>query len=505
MNDKLWELIGTLTSSEMRYFKQFAARSQQANDKNYIRLFEEIVRLKIYNETLLIERLQKKGINTKFLAADKNYLYKQILKSLQYFHTEARTSLQIKNQIAYIEILYQKGLYNQCSKIIKHCKKQAQEAELPSLLIEILHWQRKIEGITFDEQQAEALFNEVTKVANEINNYNDYNRLYYQVMLFRKQKNKLRTSEEQIKLETLISHPLLGNIELALTNMAKIRFHEIYANYYYLLEDKNNEYLSNLQIIGLLDADYMQENPFDYLAHYSRSLSLQQYAEPQKFEASLAHFKTLPNLLSSASNEFCSKVFAIASSIEMNYAIKNKNFDDSLSLIETQKEGIEQYNEKLSETFKITAYYQFSYVYLVQNDLTNALKYANKIINELHEQNRSDVYLYARVIQIIIHYELKNYKLLPYLVRSIREILEKRKKLHKAEQLMLNFLQKIGSIDNHKEWQIAIVRLRDKFVQQIAKDNFEHRFLDYFDFIAWLNSKINNISFKQAIIDEMTN
>ena len=63
MNDKLWELIGTLTSSEMRYFKQFAARSQQANDKNYIRLFEEIVRLKIYNETLLIERLQKKGIN----------------------------------------------------------------------------------------------------------------------------------------------------------------------------------------------------------------------------------------------------------------------------------------------------------------------------------------------------------------------------------------------------------------------------------------------------------
>lgn len=189
----------------------------------------------------------------------------------------------------------------------------------------------------------------------------------------------------------------------------------------------------------------------------------------------------------------------------MNYAIKNKNFDDALSLIETQKKGIEQYNEKLSETFKITTYYQFSYVYLVQNDLSNALKYANKIINELHEQNRSDVYLYARVIQIIIHYELKNYKLLPYLVRSIREILEKRKKLHKAEQLMLNFLQKIGSIDNHKEWQIAIVRLRDKFVQQIAKDNFEHRFLDYFDFIAWLNSKINNITFRQAIIDEATN
>ena len=52
----------------------------------------------------------------------------------------------------------------------------------------------------------------------------------------------------------------------------------------------------------------------------------------------------------------------------MNYAIKNKNFDDSLSLIETQKKGIEQYNEKLSETFKITAYYQFSYVYLVQNE-----------------------------------------------------------------------------------------------------------------------------------------
>ena len=62
-------------------------------------------------------------------------------------------------------------------------------------------------------------------------------------------------------------------------------------------------------------------------------------------------------------------------------------------------------------------------------------------------------------------------------------------------------MQKIGNINNEAAWQIALTTLRDKFIQQISNDTFEHRVLDYFDFVAWLNSKINNTSFYQSIIE----
>ncbi|HNI43529.1 MAG TPA: hypothetical protein PK230_02470, partial [Chitinophagales bacterium] len=99
MKDKLLALIYALNPSEVRYFKQFASRTQQQGDKNYIHLFDEIVSLKKNDESSLVKKLQEKGIKTDFLAADKNYLYHQILRSLQAYHAESSVNSRVANYL----------------------------------------------------------------------------------------------------------------------------------------------------------------------------------------------------------------------------------------------------------------------------------------------------------------------------------------------------------------------------------------------------------------------
>ncbi|OWY21682.1 hypothetical protein C7N43_09000 [Sphingobacteriales bacterium UPWRP_1] len=502
MPDKLHELVQNLSGGEMRYFRQFAARSHKSSEKNYLHLFDEMVRLLKYDETILVDRLKKKGVNTQFLAADKNYLYRQIMKSLLIFYSEARSGLQAKSLIGQIEILYHKGLYEHCSKLMRQCKKLAQEKEQFGLLVDLLHWQRKIEGIHYSLEQAENLFNEIEQALDKLNNYNAYNRLYYRIMLFRKQYNKIRTPEDLQHLNTIMQHPLLVSETCAKSKTATIRYYEIYANYYHLLQNKDLEYKANTQICALLDDDYLQNSPFDYLAYFSRTLSLQQYVEPDKFEKTLEIIKNLPSLLKSPTTGFYAMAFTYTARIEMNRAIKSKQFDSALALIEPQEKQLVKYNNFISDEFKMTACYHFAYIYLVHGNLAKALHYINNIINNFEETTRPDVYVYARIMQILLHYELKNYRILPYLVRSVTELLQSRKNLFEPEKLVLKFFQKIHTVSNEKEHIQEINNLKKYFTDKISKNSLEYKILDYFDFIAWLNSKINNTSFYQAMLTQ---
>ena len=58
----------------------------------------------------------------------------------------------------------------------------------------------------------------------------------------------------------------------------------------------------------------------------------------------------------------------------------------------------------------------------------------------------------ARIFNLIIHYELKNYDLLPSLIRSTNNFLEKRQRLYKVENVIIEFLlDRLSEANNSKE------------------------------------------------------
>ena len=106
----LLELIAAMTPSEKGYFVKssggFAVRKQQT----YMQLFHLLDKHGFENDTKLRERL---GAGKTNIHSIRNYLYKQLLKSLRAYHSEKNTQFKIRELLDYAELLSEKGLLQQ--------------------------------------------------------------------------------------------------------------------------------------------------------------------------------------------------------------------------------------------------------------------------------------------------------------------------------------------------------------------------------------------------------
>ena len=124
---ELYDLIHSLTKSEKRFFKLHSAL--QSGEKNYLRLFDAIhAQSGGYDEAALKKQFAKETF-IQHLPSEKNHLYKLILKALRSYHAESSVSGQLKQQVSNIEILYNKSLYEEASKVLVRAKRVAKENE----------------------------------------------------------------------------------------------------------------------------------------------------------------------------------------------------------------------------------------------------------------------------------------------------------------------------------------------------------------------------------------
>jgi len=92
-------------------------------------------------------------------------------------------------------------------------------------------------------------------------------------------------------------------------------------------------------------------------------------------------------------------------------------------------------------------------------------------------------------MNLVIHFELKNFELLRYLLISTYRFLYKREKLFKVELLVLEFIRKLPKVKNEHELSFLFIRMQ-KELKKLKPDKFEKNAFEYFDFSQWVNSKV---------------
>ena len=142
--------------------------------------------------------------------------------------------------------------------------------------------------------------------------------------------------------------------------------------------------------------------------------------------------------------------------------------------------------------------YEFCNVYFGAGEYSKANTYLNKILNE-HVDVRNDLQCFSRILSMIIHFELGHADLLEYVVQSTHRFLLKRKRLYKFESIVLHFIRKeLPVINTQKQLINAFKKLKTEIIAA-TKNPFEKTVFDYFDFISWLESKIENRSFAEVV------
>ena len=117
--DNLFQLIKSLTKSEKRQFKLYVGRMGSNNDSKFLNLFNLLDKSSKYSEKLILE----KGVVTKQQLSNlKAHLYKQILISLRLNPIHQNVRIQIREQLDFATILYQKGLYKLSLKVLDKIK-----------------------------------------------------------------------------------------------------------------------------------------------------------------------------------------------------------------------------------------------------------------------------------------------------------------------------------------------------------------------------------------------
>lgn len=503
---ELFYLIKSLTKSEKRYFKLMS--SLQTGDKNYMKLFECIDELEGYDEEIVKEKLKNEKF-IKHLPSEKNHLYKLILKSLRSFYSDNSAASVLQENLRNIELLFNKALYTECFKNIQRAKGIAYTYEKFYFLLDLIDWEKKlIEEAFLDNKfkvNMENLIEEEADCLEKLRNIAEYQKLYPKINYIIRKSGFTRNVEGREEIKKIANHPLIVNKGTAHSIKAATACLSIKGLCAVTDQNLEGAFSNFSHVVKIMEDNppIMQELPKRYI----RALNSVMYAHLSKgeWDETFKIINKMKGLLSKQGFESMDiqlKLFSIPFNAELNVHIKMGNYMKAIKqVIPKIITGLQHFDGKINKEEEMLFYYNISRVYFFTDDLKSALRYINLVLNENKPGLRDDVYTFARLVNLIIHFELNNIELLEYNIKSTKRFLTVNKRDFKLETVFLNEMRKLVKAKNEEKQKEQFITFKENLMK-VFEDPYEKIALDYFDFILWLDSKITNQSFAKLAIEK---
>lgn len=503
-SDSLFSLIKSLTKSEKRYFKIVAAKRSNSEKSNYLQLFDAIDKQEEYDEDKIIQQFSQ-TIFIKHLPSEKNYLYFSILKTLVSFHEGNFGFIELDEIRHYATILYNKGLYDQSNKMLTKARKFAVSYELYPELLSIANLQLELLPMIAPvaeelESGFDAIIRDEQLAFQKLENINEYHQLYARFLfLIRANGELIRNISELQPYDEIMKHDLLKDESKAISYKSKEMYFFIAGMYLFIKNDLEKAYQLGVRGLEFLSANF---GKLTSVAIYSARISnhCEVCLRMKKYEECELLLKQLDSIETNSTFEK-SKLFYRYHDLLLRLNIFKGNFDQAILLVECIEKGISTYEENIHRSRAINMYYYIAYAYFGKGDYRTSLRWISQIISNKTDL-RSDLLCFSRLLNLVLHIELDNQLQLEYVIKSTYSYLSKRERLYKLEDCFLRFLKKNLNPLDSKNRNGAFKVLKEELFE-VLQDPYEHRALEYFDFLSWLESKIQNKPFMQVIKEKL--
>jgi tetratricopeptide (TPR) repeat protein len=500
-SSELFDLIRTLTKSEKRFFKMQS--SLQSGDKNYVRLFDLIEKMEVYDEDL-VKKTFKGEKFIKHLPSEKNHLYKLILKSLRSYYSETSIASSLKQEIKNVEILYNKGLFDECTKFIERAKKLAIRYEKFYYLFELISWEKTLLEEAFENGRfvdLDVLIQEEQEVLDKLQNLTAYHVLYSKINYVFRSGGYSRTEENTQIINEIVEHPLIKGKNTALSNRAATicYYTQAFCN---VAKGNTSVALEKYRkVMQILDDNIDLRT--DLAKRYVRTLSqiIQCLLESRQFEEAEKHLNQLKGLSSMEGFDTPDASARIETELilsNLKKYIHTARFSEGVTVLNEKMEAMKVQNSSLHKEIALRMYYYMAYLNFGAGQHSKALQWLNRVINDNENDLRQDLYGYARLFNIVVHYELGNIELLEYTIKSAGRYLQKRNRDFDIEKLILDQFKKLIRLRTATAKQDQLLDFQDK-LNGLAKNEDGKALLRYFDFNAWIKSKLNQSSFEEVL------
>ncbi|MCC6600699.1 MAG: hypothetical protein IT223_08490 [Crocinitomicaceae bacterium] len=501
-SNELFDLIKSLSKSEKRFFKLQSAL--QSGDKNYVRLFDVIDRMEEYEEDS-IKKIFRGEKFIQHLPSEKNHLYKLILKALRSYYGDTSISSILKQETKNIEILYNKSLFDECNKFLTRAKKLAVRYEKFYYLFELISWEKVLLEEALEDGQftkdLDTLIREELDVIEKLRNLAAYHVLYSKINYVFRSGGYSRTEENRAIIDEIVNHPLIKGKNTALSKRAAtICFYtQAFCNMangdYNMALEKFNRVREILDAENHLLADLAKR----YIRTLSnRTMCLIYLGRFDEARAAIREMHTFREDEAFSSIDVQVNLFKNTSLAELEICRHSGDFEKGMKDAEEIMEAIGKYEGRLHKEQELTLFYQFAYIYFGAGQFNKALFWINKVLNDNENTLRQDIYSYARLFNLAIHFELGNYDLLEYAIKSTTRYLQKRERNFPMEKAIIEYFKKLIRAQNPSDKQKIFEAFRND-IEVFVRDSENEVVLRYFDFPKWLGAKIENISLGESI------
>lgn len=483
--EQLFSLTQSLTQAEKRYFKIFCF--SQKVDNNYLKLFELMVKQDIYDEA----KIRKKFKGERFLKqlhVTKNYLYQLLLKSLRNYHSTISADAEIKSLLRNVEILFVKELYDASFSELKKAEKLATKFENQTALLEIINWKKKFQ-LTKSGTDVESLQEIILREKNIIQGIvlqNENWELTSNVFRFFKTNKK--------RLEDFLEKKPAANASL----QRQILFYNL-EYIFNIIDNQPEKGLSSLDwMIDLFEKNpaRIKDDPSSYARVMNNKVSYfifqKQYTHVLPL---LEKIRTIPKSYQlKNAQKFSIKLQLRTYNIELEMYRDLKEFEKGVEVIAQAEKYLLENEKIISADYHVMLRYQFAYIYFMQKDYSNSLKWVNEIVQTKYKNDRKDLQSYARILNLMTHFELGNIIVLKYAVENCRRFLKKSTDFRGEPtvlpfaKILLHFFSKICNAPRANYSQLF---------EQLKVDLLEadppilnDEILDYLDIKSWLVEKL---------------
>lgn len=500
--EAVFELIRSMSKAEKRNFKLYATRLAGNQEAKFVALFDCLDSLDEYDETRVLQRCP---IKKEQLPNMKAHLYKQILISIRLLDVQHTPAMQLREQLDFAGILYDKGLYRQCIKIIEKVKDQALISEQYTILLDAIEFRKKLETVSIVPgmiSKSEVMGRQAIRAADKIVSINELSTVALQLYGLYLQLGYARTQKDLNLINQIFSPRLFKYAEEKNLSFLE-RFYLYQANvwFYYIRHDMLQCYRYVCRWIDLFDRNpEMKRLMYEsYLRGYSRLLDgLFLLRSHKRFVKQLEALEVeMENVDDGISDNQRMIGLYVLHANRINKYFYEGTFSEGVKTVPEVEQFIRLYGSRLNVHHRMVLNYKIACLYFGNGDYHKCMEHLGRIISTRDPQIRRDLQCYARILNLICSYEAGIDYNLDYQVRSVYAFLVKMNDMQEVQREMMRFLKRLNTMyeANFKE---ELRQLYDK-LRQYERHPYERRTFYYLDILSWLESKLKGIPVSEVI------
>ena len=505
-SDLLFQLIKSLSSSEKRYLT-LSLGSAPSPPRKSLRLFEALECQETLDEAAVLRR--EPELDARQLSNLKAHLYEKILQGLRAFHTTHSPDIQIREAISHAQLLLDRGLYKHGSKLLRKAKKMAQQNDNLELWLEVLKLEKRVfaQGIGGENQEAvNTIIRQVQDVNTRINNINVLSNIQVRLNHWYAKTGFVRKAHYQQEIKEYIHRHLPSFDEATLSFQEKVSLYDVYVTYSLFTRDFEQAHTYAHRWVALYDQrpERIIRGSLTYVRSLHKLLITQnKLGHYPEYLVTIEKLRTVASLPGIVMNEnLRAMLFKYVTIHRINGHFLTGDFTGGVSLVRTIEHDLDPWVDTLGRHATIIFYYKIACMYFGASQHRSSVYWLQRIINEQQGDLREDIHCFARIVNLISHYELGNTDVIDYYIKSTYRFLLMKDDLGLYQTYILDFLKNLNRETTEADLVVRFKQLRTRLLT-LTKRPYESRAFTYFDIISWLESKIRRCTVEEVIREKV--